>query len=155
MRDAMLHLLARYREMRPLFLACALPMKEEWKIKPYFGVLPLVFSAEESLLGAEDLDGGGGVLGKVGERARVRDEAGAHDVADQRGEVRRNLIGDWTDYKSARMIAERVRVKQEGAFGVKQKSGGALVVSVGRVCQSGACKVSSRRLQIRSVIGET
>ena len=52
MRDAMLHLLARYREMRPLFLACALPMKEEWKIKPYFGVLPLVFSARNRAFSA-------------------------------------------------------------------------------------------------------
>ncbi len=43
--DAMLHLLAKYLEMRPLFLCLALPMKEEWKINPYLGVLPLVFSA--------------------------------------------------------------------------------------------------------------
>lgn len=31
--------------MRPLFLAAARPMKVEWKIRPYFGVFPLVFSA--------------------------------------------------------------------------------------------------------------
>ena len=43
--EAMLHLLAKYLEMRPLFLCLALPMKEEWKINPYLGVLPLVFSA--------------------------------------------------------------------------------------------------------------
>ena len=41
----MLHLLAKYLEIRPLFLCLALPMKEEWKINPYLGVLPLVFSA--------------------------------------------------------------------------------------------------------------
>ncbi|KAA6418695.1 MAG: hypothetical protein FRX49_11348 [Trebouxia sp. A1-2] len=41
----MLHLLAKYLEMRPLFLCLALPMKEEWKINPYLGVLPLVFRA--------------------------------------------------------------------------------------------------------------
>lgn len=29
MRDAMVHLLAKYREMRPLFLAAARPMKVE------------------------------------------------------------------------------------------------------------------------------
>lgn len=43
--EAMLHLLAKYLEMRPLFLCLALPMKEEWKINPYLGVLPLVFRA--------------------------------------------------------------------------------------------------------------
>ena len=43
--DAMLHLLARYLEMRPLFLCLALPMKEEWKMRPYLGVFPLVFRA--------------------------------------------------------------------------------------------------------------
>lgn len=31
--------------MRPLFLAAARPMNVEWKIRPYFGVFPLVFSA--------------------------------------------------------------------------------------------------------------
>ena len=31
--------------MRPLFLAAARPMKVEWKMSPYFGVLPLVFKA--------------------------------------------------------------------------------------------------------------
>lgn len=44
-REAILHLFARYREMRPLFLAAARPMKVEWKMSPYFGVLPLVFRA--------------------------------------------------------------------------------------------------------------
>jgi len=45
MRQAMEHLLARYRLMRPLFLAAALPTKDEWKISPYLGVLLFVFSA--------------------------------------------------------------------------------------------------------------
>ena len=31
--------------MRPLFFCFARPMKEEWKMRPYLGVLPLVFSA--------------------------------------------------------------------------------------------------------------
>jgi len=39
------HLLARYREIRPLFFVAARPMKVEWKIKPYFGVLVRVFNA--------------------------------------------------------------------------------------------------------------
>lgn len=43
--EAMLHLLARYLEMRPLLRSLALPMKEEWKMRPYLGVLPLVFRA--------------------------------------------------------------------------------------------------------------
>jgi len=30
MREAIEHLFARYREIRPLFLAPALPMKDEW-----------------------------------------------------------------------------------------------------------------------------
>lgn len=45
MREAMVHLLARYLEMRPLFLAAARPMKVEWKMRPYLGVLPRVFRA--------------------------------------------------------------------------------------------------------------
>lgn len=32
------HLLAMKREIRPLFLAEARPMKEEWNSRPYFGV---------------------------------------------------------------------------------------------------------------------
>lgn len=43
--DAIEHLFAKYLEMRPLFLVPALPMKDEWKIKPYLGVLPRVFKA--------------------------------------------------------------------------------------------------------------
>lgn len=31
--------------MRPLLRCLARPMKEEWKIRPYFGVLPFVFRA--------------------------------------------------------------------------------------------------------------
>jgi hypothetical protein len=42
---AMAHLLAKYLEILPLFLAPALPMKVELKMRPYFGVLPLVFKA--------------------------------------------------------------------------------------------------------------
>lgn len=45
MREAMVHLLARYLEMRPLFLAAARPMKVEWKMSPYLGVFPRVFRA--------------------------------------------------------------------------------------------------------------
>ena len=45
MREAMVHLFARYLEMRPLFLAAARPMNVEWKMSPYLGVLPRVFSA--------------------------------------------------------------------------------------------------------------
>lgn len=45
MREAMVHLLARYLEMRPLFLAAARPMKVEWKMRPYLGVFPRVLRA--------------------------------------------------------------------------------------------------------------
>ena len=43
--DAIEHLLARKREMRPLFFWPARPMNVEWKMSPYLGVLPLVFRA--------------------------------------------------------------------------------------------------------------
>jgi hypothetical protein len=39
------HLFARYLDILPLFLAVALPMKDEWKISPYLGVFPFVFKA--------------------------------------------------------------------------------------------------------------
>lgn len=44
-REAIVHLFARYLEILPLFLAAARPMKVEWKMRPYFGVLPRVFRA--------------------------------------------------------------------------------------------------------------
>ena len=50
--EAILHLLAKYLEMRPLFFCLALPMKEEWKMSPYFGVLPLVFRARKRAFSA-------------------------------------------------------------------------------------------------------
>ena len=43
--DAIEHLFAKYLEIRPLFLAPARPMNEEWKMSPYFGVLPFFLSA--------------------------------------------------------------------------------------------------------------
>mmetsp|Transcript_12147 Transcript_12147/g.28515 ORF Transcript_12147/g.28515 Transcript_12147/m.28515 type:complete len:231 (-) Transcript_12147:84-776(-) len=52
MRAAMEHLLARYRDIRPLFLADARPMNDEWKMRPYLGVLPLVLSARKSAFSA-------------------------------------------------------------------------------------------------------
>jgi len=99
-------------------------MKEEWKMRPYLGVLPLVLSAEQSLLGAEDLDCGRGVLGQVGERTRVRDEAGAHDVADESREVGSNLMRDLGVDRSAAWFG---MCGAEGSCRGKQKR--ALVVS--------------------------
>ena len=46
--------------------------------------------AEEGLLGTEDLNGRGRVLGQVGERTGVRDQAGSDRVADQGGQVGRD-----------------------------------------------------------------
>ena len=43
---------APYRETRPLFLVPARPMKDEWKMRPYLGVLPLDFSARNSAFSA-------------------------------------------------------------------------------------------------------
>ena len=37
--------MARYLDIRPLFLAPARPMKVEWNIRPYLGVFPLVLRA--------------------------------------------------------------------------------------------------------------
>ena len=45
MREAMEHLFAMYRAIRPLFLADARPMKDEWNMRPYFRVFPRVFRA--------------------------------------------------------------------------------------------------------------
>ena len=50
--DAIEHLLARYLEMRPLFLAPARPMKLLWKMIPYLGVLLRFFSARNSAFSA-------------------------------------------------------------------------------------------------------
>lgn len=44
-------------------------------------------SAEEGLLGTEDLNGRGGVLGQVGEGSSVGDEASSNGVANEGGEV--------------------------------------------------------------------
>mmetsp|Transcript_60769 Transcript_60769/g.185573 ORF Transcript_60769/g.185573 Transcript_60769/m.185573 type:complete len:352 (+) Transcript_60769:800-1855(+) len=38
--------------MRPLFFCCARPMNVEWKMRPYFGVFPLVFNARKSAFSA-------------------------------------------------------------------------------------------------------
>ena len=99
----------------------ARPMKVEWNSRPYLGVLPRVLSAlqsvsqthkheasgpEESLLGAEDLHGGGGVLGQVGQAAGVGDESRAdlcqlssdmhgcksHLLANECGQVGRDVV---------------------------------------------------------------
>merc|ERR1712079_342854 len=50
--DAMVHLFAKNREIRPLFFAAALPIKEEWKIRPYLGVLPFFFKARKRAFSA-------------------------------------------------------------------------------------------------------
>ena len=43
--EAIEHLFAKYLEIRPLFLVPARPIKDEWNIRPYFGVLPFFFRA--------------------------------------------------------------------------------------------------------------
>ena len=43
--EAIEHLLARKRDILPLFLVPARPMKDEWNINPYLGVLLRVFNA--------------------------------------------------------------------------------------------------------------
>lgn len=43
--------------------------------------------AEEGLLGTEDLNGGGGVLGQVDERTGVSDETSADELAHHHGQV--------------------------------------------------------------------
>ena len=41
-----------YRLIRPLLRCLARPMKVEWKMRPYLGVLPRVFSARNSAFSA-------------------------------------------------------------------------------------------------------
>src|SRR5689334_10856717 len=48
----MLHLLARKREMRPLFLGPERPMKVLWYNRPYLGVAPLVLRARNRAFSA-------------------------------------------------------------------------------------------------------
>jgi hypothetical protein len=45
MRDAIEHLFARYLAILPLFLVDARPIKDEWNMRPYFGVFPRVLRA--------------------------------------------------------------------------------------------------------------
>ena len=62
----------------------------------FWGVALGLESAEKSLLGTENLNGGCWVLGEVGEGSSVGDEAGSDDLADKLGQVRRDdghLIG--------------------------------------------------------------
>ena len=55
-RDAMEHLLAKNREILPLFLAAARPIKDEWKIKPYFGVFPFFLRARNRAFSAPKIN---------------------------------------------------------------------------------------------------
>ena len=48
--------------------------------------------AEQRLLGSEDLDGGRGALRQRHQRSGVRDQPRAHDLADQRRQVRRHRV---------------------------------------------------------------
>ena len=50
--EATEHLFAKNREILPLFFAPALAMNDEWKSKPYFGVLLRVFNARKSAFSA-------------------------------------------------------------------------------------------------------
>lgn len=45
---------------------------------------------EKSLLGTENLDSGGGVLGQVGQATSVGDQTGTNDLSDQSSQVRSN-----------------------------------------------------------------
>lgn len=49
-------------------------------------------SSEESLLGSENLDGRGGVLGEVGKRSSVRDEPGSNGLSEEGGKVGRDEV---------------------------------------------------------------
>jgi hypothetical protein len=46
--EAIEHLFAKNREILPLFLGPALPMKDEWNRRPYLGVFPRVLRALQS-----------------------------------------------------------------------------------------------------------
>lgn len=101
------------------------------------GVVLGLERAEERLLSSEDLDRRCRVLGKVEERAGVRDEPGADELANERGEVRSNgrhpvaevlpelgaVLGDRDD-----LVAERVDVAHVGVgdLGSHRELGGLL-----------------------------
>lgn len=70
---SILHLFARYQEMRPFFLAAAQPVKVEWKLSPYLGVLPLVFRALSRVFPGPRICtmDAGYLLGQVGEAASM------------------------------------------------------------------------------------
>jgi hypothetical protein len=71
--------------------------------------------AEERLLRAEDLDRARGVLAQVREAARVRDEARADALAEERGQARRarvHLLGE--------VARERAAVLREGHHAARE-----------------------------------
>ena len=88
--------------------------------KPVLGRVVLRLErAEERLLRTEDLDGARGVLREVEQAACVADEPRADELADERGEVRRDrvhavaqVLGELGAVRGDRddLVAERVDV---------------------------------------------
>ena len=92
-REAIEHLLAKNREIRPLCFGPALPIKVEWYSRPYYVGAPLdpgtrsvngertnlrrvtlsFESAEEGFLSTQDLDGTCGVFAQVCQTAGMAD----------------------------------------------------------------------------------
>src|SRR5690606_24774953 len=56
------------------------------------GVTLSLQGSEQSLLGTENLDSGGRVLGKVGQRTGVGNKSGTNDLTDKLGKVGSNVM---------------------------------------------------------------
>ena len=71
---------------------------------------------EESLLGTEDLDGGGGVLGQVGQATGVGDKTGSDDLTDESSQVRGHNahLGDQVGVERLAVLSELDNTLGEG-----------------------------------------
>ena len=65
--------------------------------------------SEEGLLGSEDLDGGGGLLGQVDEGTGVGDKSGSNEFADHDGE-----IGGDGHHSGLEVLGQRLSVLGKG-----------------------------------------
>merc|ERR1719398_304760 len=103
--DAMVHLLAKNREIRPLFFAAALPINEEWKISPYLGVLPFFFRARKRAFSAPKI-----CTVEAGYLARlVKDPACEISLAPTTSPIRVAKLGATLPILSCKYLANSLR----------------------------------------------
>jgi hypothetical protein len=79
------------------------------------GVALSLQGTEQSLLGTENLNGRGGILGKVGQATGVGDQTGSNDFANQGSEVRSNdaHLGDEVGVERLAVVGELVNTLGE------------------------------------------